>query len=578
MEYRKRRRMSLILTFVGVVVTGAVALVGAVSGDSERIDGYHASAVVRADGSAAITEVIDYDFGPRERHGIFRDVPGLDKRAHVEVASPTAPTGVFLLGTERRPQIRIGDPDRTVRGRHRYILRYPLHVGFGDDRISWNAIGADWDFKLRNVEVELVADRELEDVRATRGASGSWDACPFEVKAPGHVVAHVASLDVRHGITISARLGRALDALPASPVVPEGAAEDPGAALVAILAAAALVALVAAIVVVRGLRRAGREQVWAGGSVDAAFGPRAGEAFAIRHVDHDELARMASIEFVPPREVTPWQGGVILTEHVEQQHMVAWLLDRAIAGEIRIEGSGKDLVIARDAESELGLAPLDTMFGGRHEVQLGKYDKQFAAGWTALDKELAAWHDGSSLWDVDGDRRRSRVGGLAALALILGGAMTLAMSALAVRFGAAYLAGVAVGAAALAAAFACLANRWELRVRTPQGSALWIRIESFRRFLEKSDAKRVKEAAEKGMLLLYTAWAVALGEVAAWSEAVSKAGIEADVGPTAVHLSMIAPSLGQATSSAAVAPGSSGGGGGGGSVGGGAGGGGGGSW
>ena len=577
MEYRKRRLMSLILTFVGVVFASAIAFAGAVSGDSERIDGYRVSAVVRADGVAAITEVIDYDFGPRERHGIFRDVPGLNPRAAIEVTSPTAPTGVFILGAARRPQIRVGDPDKTVRGRHRYILRYPLHVGFGDDRISWNAIGADWDFKLRDVEVQLVADRELEDVRATRGASGSWDACPFEVRAPGHVVVQVASLDVRHGITISARLGRPLDAPPVLPAAPEGAAEDPGASLVSILVAAALAAVLATIVVVRGMRRAGLEQVWAGGSVDAAFGPRPGEAFEVRRVDHDELAHMASIEFVPPREVTPWQGGIILSEHVAPQHKVAWLLDRAIAGEIRIEGSGKDLALERDTGSELGLAPLDTMFGGRQEVQLGKYDKQFASGWEALDKELSAWHAGRSLLDADGDRRRSRAGGLAALGLFLGLTLTVAMAVLAARFGVIFLVGVTVGAAAIAAAFACLANRWELRVRTPQGSALWIRIESFRRFLEKSDAKRVKEAAEKGMLLLYTAWAVALGEVAAWSDAVSKAGIEGDVGPTAVHLSMVAPSLGYATSAAAVAPGSSGGGGGG-SVGGGAGGGGGGSW
>jgi hypothetical protein len=43
--------------------------------------------------------VIDYDFGSQARHGIFRDVPGLDPAEPVQVASPSAPAQVETTGT-----------------------------------------------------------------------------------------------------------------------------------------------------------------------------------------------------------------------------------------------------------------------------------------------------------------------------------------------------------------------------------------------------------------------------------------------------------------------------------------------
>ena len=81
------------------------------------------------------------------------------------------------------------------------------------------------------------------------------------------------------------------------------------------------------------------------------------------------------------------------------------------------------------------------------------------------------------------------------------------------------------------------------------------------------------------MLGEYTAWAVALGEIDRWSNAVAAAAIPPDV--AGVSYAYIGPMLMMSTMSTATAPSSSGGGVGGfggGGVGGGAGGGGGGSW
>ena len=145
------------------------------------------------------------------------------------------------------------------------------------------------------------------------------------------------------------------------------------------------------------------------------------------------------------------------------------------------------------------------------------------------------------------------------------------------RWGAAWLALVAFGALPAGAGLAAAVRAWELRVRTAAGSGLWLRVESFRRFLAGSEAHHADEAAKRGVLREYTAWAVAVGEIDRWSRVVAASGAARD--PAAVHYAIIAPSLYTATSATSTEPSSSnGGGGGGGSVGGGAGGGGGGSW
>ena len=119
-------------------------------------------------------------------------------------------------------------------------------------------------------------------------------------------------------------------------------------------------------------------------------------------------------------------------------------------------------------------------------------------------------------------------------------------------------------------------------MRTAAGSALWLRVESFRRFLAQSEGYHADEAAKRGVLREYTAWAVAVGEIGRWTQAVSASTIAPQV--AGVHYAYMAPYLLASTTSTATAPSSSGSGGfggggfGGGSVGGGAGGGGGGSW
>jgi Predicted membrane protein (DUF2207) len=580
MTARRRRRLDAVLLAVAALLVGVAAAVGAAVGDTERITGMWAGAVISSDGSARVTEVIDYDFGVQSRHGIFRDVPGLRRDAAVRVSSPTAPDQFQLISMGDVTRIRIGDPSRTIRGRHRYWIEYPLDDLAPGGRLAWDAVGIEWPVKVGGIEIHVVAPFEFTGIRCAQGAAGSQQACGVVQVAPGHLVGRIDTLGKRQGATLYATAGRQLGDAPRLPVPPSGEVADPGASplLPGLLGAA--VALLAAAAAARLVRRLGRDRVAAGGHIGAALGATGSE----QRVDPEKLGSLVTVGSIPPAELTPTQGGILLTESVRYEHKVAWLISAAIDGHLEIEGDGRAPTLKRRPGA--GAAPLDRFteelldqaFDGRNELTLGTYDPSFAAAWRALGDRLKAWQRTCGLWDPAGDRRRTRARVIGAILVALGLSGVVVGGVTASSAGGAWQAIVAAGAVIAGIGLAMVICGWELRVRTPTGSGLWLQMESFRRFLAGSGAPQADEAATGGQLGQYTAWAVALGEIDRWSRAVASS-TRAPSRSTYVpmHDPMFARSLSSAASASSTSPSSSSGGGGGGS-GGGGGGGGGGSW
>jgi Predicted membrane protein (DUF2207) len=584
----------------GSLAIGAVSLVGAVAGDTERVERLWTSAELADDGSAQVTEVIDYDFGAlSEKHGIFRYVWDLSPEAPITVDSPDAPDAIQVtseaMDGREGARIRIGDPDITVSGRHRYRIDYPLPGVARGTTLDWEAVGVGWEVGIEEAEIHVVAPFELVDATCSTGVTGSQGGCEVREVAPGHLVTTVEGLDAGEGVSIEARTGSDLATPPAPPEPPATAPDDPGTGLALPAATATAAALLAAGSTGWLVRRAGRERVGAGGPADAAWaGPDASTSWM--RVDEKELEAMATTEFAPPAELDPPHGGIVLTEEVRPEHKVAWLIQRAIDGAVDIGGNGADaggaggpwtpwaggddLRLVRTGHGTPDAAAiLDTAFAGRDEVELGSYDSDFARAWRHLEGQLQAWRETSGMWDPRGGTRKIAARVLGIIGVVVGALGAAGGGALANQRGPAWLVLAAAGGAVAGAGLAAALRAWELRVRTPAGSAAWLRVESFRRFLAESEAYHAEEAAKRGVLREYTAWAVAVGEIDRWQRAVSAASIAPET--AGLSYAYMAPLLLSSTTSAATSPSSSGGGGGGfggGGVGGGAGGGGGGSW
>ena len=199
---------------------------------------------------------------------------------------------------------------------------------------------------------------------------------------------------------------------------------------------------------------------------------------------------MATTDFAPPEGISAAMGGIVLTESVRSEHKVAWLIEAAIGGAVElVEEDGKTVKIVRTAPGDPATQQiLDTAFAGRTELELGSYDKSFAAGWGQVGGQLEAWSKSSDLWDRAGDRRRVRCACSASSPSSSGPSACSPGAAAAATDGTAGIVVDVIAALLAGAGIAATVRAWELRVRTPKGSGTFLRVESFRRFLHESEA------------------------------------------------------------------------------------------
>ena len=279
---------------------------------------------------------------------------------------------------------------------------------------------------------------------------------------------------------------------------------------------------------------------------------------------------MATIEFVPPRGIEPWHGSVLLRERVDDDSVRAWFGEMIARGTIVPSGAGDDMVLQAgptdNTLSERDRKLLAELFRYGPEVPLGTYRKSFANLWKKIRSQQAETIDDAQWWERPIATGTRTIGGVAVVFvwLFIGGiaffsALAPLMAVLATVLSN-WWSALAFGVL-LVAGIAALAYRSMLASRTATGSALTLRTESFRRFLEASEGRHVEWAWQQGVLRDYSAWAVALGAADAWSSAIRASNVpERDTylaGPLIMHSNV------SAFSSTTTAPSSSGSGGGG---------------
>lgn len=144
----------------------------------EKITDYQIDIRLNTDSSLEITENINYDFGPTEKHGIYRNIPAKIKNVSVNHNFTT-------YRENGQSVIKIGDADIWVSGIKNYIIQYtvPEAAMFFDDydELYWNAIGTDWQIPIDKSVVRLTlpvpVDPSVSTFRCWSGPDGSTDTC-----------------------------------------------------------------------------------------------------------------------------------------------------------------------------------------------------------------------------------------------------------------------------------------------------------------------------------------------------------------------------------------------------------------
>ena len=581
---------------LSIVGTSALALFGVIGDGNppEKFDTWQ-TVIEPAGGDALrITETFDHDFGDNRRHGPLRTIPNdFGAPTDVVASSPTAPDALDIADEGFQTVIRIGDPDETVTGQHRYTLAYTLpRARLSSGFLAVDAFAPD-QFETDRAEV-VVRGFELANPGCFVGFNGSDTPCDLAPE-DGLYRASFESLPKFTGITVEGDIVGRTDLVDVPPLpLPE---RRPDYRLVLSLAVAVL-GVIAAALVYLWARRRGRNEVFAGGAADAAFGelppPDAdrSSAMATTLVPDDRLDELATIEFVPPKGVTPWEGAVLLDEHLDDATVQAWFSGLAGRDAITLEERNGDLAIGvgpkRNELDAVDRSLLDRVLNGNDPYVTGSYDPVFAKAWRKIGEMQRQRIAASGWWKQlpPGARLTGRGGSSRSASVLFAiGAFVLlfAASAVTTLLGvfAAWPAALLLGLV-FPAIVAYFMYRVLLPARSAQGSALVLRTESFRRFLHASEAKHVEWAWEHDLLREYSGWAVALGEADAWSAALERANVPEPARASAMPALLIARSSSLASSRTAPSSrgsgGSSSGGFSGGSVGGGGGGGSRGSW
>jgi uncharacterized membrane protein YgcG len=546
---------ALVVLLGGVIGGGSGAVApwraepAAAQGSGERIRRYTVDVVVAADGSAEFREVIEYDFGPNERHGIERFVPtrmGFDDQQDrlyplrvISVSSPTAPSqftvSPMARGLER---IRIGDPDRTIRGVHTYTLQYRLdgvvNAQDGDDELYWNVIGDAWDVPIAGVAVRVVVPDGARRIACFAGTTRSDAPCASSTVQAGVATFAQPSLGANQGLTVVVAIPDA-DGPVAEPRFVLGPHDaDPGvrsfdemfARTPATIGVTALLAVAFAAVIAPLQFLVGRDRRGAGTVTDVAFSEQVAEGERVPLFDRTATP----VEFVPPDDLRPAQLGVLRDEVADTRDVSATIIDLAVRGRLRIE----EVTDSRGKVTDYRLVELDTaderpalleyerhllgrLFASSSEVLLSSLKNEFATAMKRT-KELLYIDAVARGWFLTRPDRVRMWWAFGGLALALAGAGLTFVLAGATSWG---LVGLPVAVAGLVV---LVGSRWMPR-RTPKGTGVLRRTKGFEDFIENSEKHRAAFAERKNLFTEYLPYAVMFGATDKWARTLAVLGL-----------------------------------------------------
>lgn len=531
------------LAVVGVSALSAFGVIG--SGDQgllrpEHFDAKQVTIAPAGGDGIRIREVVDIDFGLTERRGYERIVPNdFGVPSDVTAFSPDANDQVNTSSYGSDTRIRIGDPNIVFTGQHRYELAYTLPAAqVSGGVLAVDVIGNRETFVTDRFEIVLNGF-ELSELRCDTGSFGDFGGCEFDEQPDGSYVALIDDLQPGEGITVGGMIVSAVPTVFAD--VPDNSDRNPTGIRPLGLAAAVLAAAVVGGVFVLARRAGSNEVRGAGGAADAAYGelpmPQVGDPLAdvpTYRVPDSRLADLATIEFVPPRGVEPWQARVLLSEQIDDDTVAAWFSEMIARDAILIDKIDDEDVM-RQGPGTVRLSAVDrghlaTLFASESTIELGSYDSAFSSAWRAVQAEQRRFIADAGWWSSGAPGQGVSVKGLGRvlipfvfIVLVSGSSLRIAGRGLVGAIGNPVTA--LIFTALLVGLIAFGIYRSMLPSRSATGSALTLRTESFRRFLAASEGRHVEWAWENGLLREYSAWAVALGAAEAWTDAVKSSNI-----------------------------------------------------
>jgi hypothetical protein len=375
-------RTSALLRFVSTVALILLLARGVHPAQAQEDTGwviteFDATYEINSDGTVDATEDIRVDFGPLQKHGIFRDIPveyaydaennRLIQLTNIEVDDGAKPHQTQISDNGRNLGIRIGDPDRLVTGQQRYRIRYTINRGlnpFSDhDEFYWNVTGNEWPVPIQRASAAVsVPDPGVQRITCYQGPTGSTQPCDFLDSSSASAKFNNGPLGSLDGLTIVVGLEKGLvvveppELVDANQNAGEQIADFLG--LHPIVMAVSLVLLFALCVVLMRLWwEVGRDR-WYGDSLlpGAAGVPEDQRPFLAHETIVTELTP-PEVGGGTPRGLRPAEIGLLVDERADTLDVTATIVDLAVRKHLTIteQETGGILGLFKKKDYELTL-------------------------------------------------------------------------------------------------------------------------------------------------------------------------------------------------------------------------------
>jgi len=188
---------------------------------AELITDFQSNVIVNKDGTITVEEVIKYNFGDLQKHGIFRDVStrkenqdGKVYKLKMSIQSVTDENGVpYKYTTPSKSgyfSLKIGDPNKTITEEHTYIIKYTVSGAityFSDhDELYWNSTGNEWVVPIVSATSRITLPVSIPDgstkVTCYEGSKGSTSQdCFSNISGNTLVTSTNKQLGINEGLT-----------------------------------------------------------------------------------------------------------------------------------------------------------------------------------------------------------------------------------------------------------------------------------------------------------------------------------------------------------------------------------------
>jgi uncharacterized membrane protein len=200
---------------------------------AESVKNFQSNININKNGTVSVEEVILYDFGTLQKHGIYRDIDirkenqeGKAFKLDIKIQSVTDENGnpynYTTPSKSRYKSIKVGDADKLITGEHTYVIKYLVSGGityFSDhDEFYWNYTGVEWLVPIQSATAKIKFEDgmtgQFTDITCYVGTKGSTSQDCFKnidlVTKSNVVVSTSRELGTSEGITFVASFPKGL--------------------------------------------------------------------------------------------------------------------------------------------------------------------------------------------------------------------------------------------------------------------------------------------------------------------------------------------------------------------------------